>query len=181
MLIRAFDFNLEFTDTTGTFTALNTETSGDSTLFYGSSDNDSYTTGAGDDVLHGSAGDDVLTGGLGNDWFVFNTGDGNDTIEDFTPGEDKLILESGLTIENISEQDNDLDGVLDTLLTLSSGDSINLSGTAGIVDADILTLASLDNAQETSHLQVQQQEYAVSHDSMGIGGKGFENGDDLLA
>lgn len=35
----------------------------------------------GNDVLHGGKGDDVLSGGKGNDTYLFNIGDGHDTIK----------------------------------------------------------------------------------------------------
>ncbi|MEN8918505.1 MAG: Hint domain-containing protein, partial [Octadecabacter sp.] len=40
----------------------------------------------GDDTLIGGAGGDVLTGGAGDDTFVYEPGDGNDTITDFNAG-----------------------------------------------------------------------------------------------
>ena len=49
---------------------------------------------AGNNVLNGAAGDDALTGSSGIDTFVFETGTGNDTVTDFTPGEDLLDLTS---------------------------------------------------------------------------------------
>lgn len=39
---------------------------------------------AGNDTIWGHGGADILTGGAGVDQFVFNTGDGKDTITDFT-------------------------------------------------------------------------------------------------
>jgi hypothetical protein len=47
---------------------------------------DTITGGQGSDTLTGGAGRDQLTGGAGNDTFVFNSGDGNDTIFDFGDG-----------------------------------------------------------------------------------------------
>ncbi|MCV9963080.1 hypothetical protein OIU34_14315 [Pararhizobium sp. BT-229] len=38
---------------------------------------------SGNDIIWGHAGADILTGGTGADQFVFNTGDGKDTITDF--------------------------------------------------------------------------------------------------
>jgi VCBS repeat-containing protein len=46
----------------------------------GSSGNDLILGGAGDDVLTGGTGTDKLYGGMGNDTYVFNLGDGKDTI-----------------------------------------------------------------------------------------------------
>lgn len=47
----------------------------------------------GDDRLDGGAGDDLLRGGAGADIFVFNIGDGRDTIADFADGDDFLVTE----------------------------------------------------------------------------------------
>jgi trimeric autotransporter adhesin len=42
--------------------------------------NDTLTGGLGQDTLEGGAGDDSLAGGAGNDIYVFNRGDGHDSI-----------------------------------------------------------------------------------------------------
>ncbi len=54
---------------------------GDDYLFGGDGD-DLIEGGAGDDVLTGGLGDDILRGGLGNDTYIFNRGDGHDTIDE---------------------------------------------------------------------------------------------------
>ena len=71
---------------------------------YGENGNDKLYGGAGDDKLYGGNGDDYLEGGAGNDYlegsygsdtYIYNKGDGNDTIYDYSTvaGEiDKLIL-----------------------------------------------------------------------------------------
>ena len=56
---------------------------GDDELYGGDGDDTLYG-GAGDDELYGGKGDDVLDGGDGDDIFVFDKGDGEDTIADFT-------------------------------------------------------------------------------------------------
>ena len=43
---------------------------------------DRITGLAGDDIVVGGRGNDVLTGGAGNDTYIFNIGDGSDTIDD---------------------------------------------------------------------------------------------------
>jgi Ca2+-binding RTX toxin-like protein len=146
---KAFDFTLDFTDTTGEFTALNSSVGGSSTLFFGSSGNDQYATGAGDDILEGGAGDDFLVGGDGNDWFVFSEGSGNDVIDDFTVGKDLLVLNDGLSIQFVETMDADNDGIIDTLVTFNSGDSVFLNGVSGFGESDLLLLASLDNTDDS--------------------------------
>jgi Ca2+-binding RTX toxin-like protein len=65
--------------------------------------------GAGDDILSGQGGRDFLSGGKGSDtlrggagadWFVFDTAlnavSNVDTITDFQPGTDKLVLDDDI-------------------------------------------------------------------------------------
>lgn len=109
--------------------------------------NDVLTGGDGDDDIQGDAGQDTLTGGAGNDFlvggadtdqFVFGLGDGNDIIEDFTVGSEILILNDGLTITDIAEADLGGEAGLDSVVTLSSGQKIELWDVAGITDTNDL-------------------------------------------
>ena len=58
----------------------------------GGSGNDALRGGVGNDTLWGGIDDDNLAGGRDRDKFVFATGHGNDTITDFTRGEDVICL-----------------------------------------------------------------------------------------
>ncbi|VIO68053.1 Endo-1,3-1,4-beta-glycanase ExsH [Bradyrhizobium ivorense] len=102
-------------------------------------------TGEGDVTLQGTDGKDViiatgytdtLSGGAGADQFVFRAGTGNDTITDFTPGQDKIDLFDNTPFtagdtESFNAWINDNSAVeqvgSDTLIHLDIGDSIRLS------------------------------------------------------
>lgn len=59
----------------------------------GTAGRDTLTGTAGDDVIAGGIGADTLTGGAGADQFVFTSlRDGVDTITDFQPGIDRIVL-----------------------------------------------------------------------------------------
>ncbi len=55
-----------------------------STILFGSAGDDILSGAAGNDVLAGGAGNDVLYGDWGQDTYIFNRGDGQDTIYDKT-------------------------------------------------------------------------------------------------
>ena len=102
---------------------------GNDTL-YGQGGTDYLRGGAGVDHLWGGTGADVLSGGSEADYFHFLPSDGTttDTIEDFTPGEDQLVLEGGLTVFQELGGDVNFDGDADTVLILSNQARIVLLG-----------------------------------------------------
>lgn len=57
--------------------------------------NDSLNGGPGNDSLWGGAGSDTLVGGVGEDVFIYQDGDGKDTISDYAPGIDCVVILSG--------------------------------------------------------------------------------------
>ena len=85
-----------------------------------------------DDVIEGKAGNDLLQGGDGADTYVFNLGDGQDTIDD---NWDNILSNNGDTIQfgaGITAADIHVErgaGVNDAVLTIGTGgDSITIDG-----------------------------------------------------
>ena len=69
----------------------------------GGSDNDTIDGGAGNDTIDGGEGNDSLTGGADADTFVFGESHGNDTITDFTDGEDMIDLSALTSITSVDD------------------------------------------------------------------------------
>ena len=59
---------------------------------YGDDGNDHIVGYGGDDLLVGGTGNDYLDGYYGNDTYVFNKGDGSDTVYDAGGNDDKIML-----------------------------------------------------------------------------------------
>ncbi|GLK78210.1 hypothetical protein GCM10008171_34640 [Methylopila jiangsuensis] len=94
---------------------------------YGRAGNDELDGGAGDDVLDGGAGNDELEGGSGRDLFVY--GAGRDEIDDFSLGEDRIQLDSGLGVKSFSAlmaKARAVDGGEDTLFDFGGGNTLLL-------------------------------------------------------
>ena len=64
-------------------------------IIYGNGGDDTIDAGSGNDVIYGDAGQDRLLGNAGNDTYVWNYGDGIDTIFD-TTGTDKIKFGAGI-------------------------------------------------------------------------------------
>jgi Ca2+-binding RTX toxin-like protein len=69
---------------------------GGNDILYGEDGSDTIFGGLGDDEIWAGVGDDILKGEAGKDTFVLVRGQGKDTIQDFTPGQDTLGCAGGL-------------------------------------------------------------------------------------
>ena len=63
------------------------------TALMGEGGTDTLIGKAGNDVLIGGVGNDTLYGGLGTDTYLYNPGDGHDTIED-SNGQNKILIDT---------------------------------------------------------------------------------------
>ena len=69
---------------------------------YGQAGNDILFGGDGDDLLVGGAGNDFLVGGDGRDMFAFEATDGQDRIDDFEVGVDKIDVSAIASLDDFS-------------------------------------------------------------------------------
>ena len=94
---------------------------------------DTLEGGAGADVLRGGPGNDRLDGGEGDDVFFFAPGGGDDTVLDFSMGEDQVDLTAFVNIQSIEDL---------VMLQQESNLVIDLSGQGG----GTITLENLNEA-----------------------------------
>ena len=70
-------------------------------VIYGNGGHDTINAGEGNDTIVGGIGNDILNGGNGDDTYVYNLGDGFDTITD-TGGDDKIVFGEGISQSDLS-------------------------------------------------------------------------------
>ena len=69
---------------------------------YGGDGNDVLQGGGGNDYLEGGTGNDTLNGGNGTDIYLFQLGDGTDTIVDFIGQGNRLVFGEGIASESVT-------------------------------------------------------------------------------
>jgi Ca2+-binding RTX toxin-like protein len=98
--------------------------------------------GAGADTLNGGGGDDTLTGGLGADTFVFDFGGGNDTVTDFTGGQDVCSFDASAFADFDALIASAVQSGADTVITVDADQSVTLNGvTLSALQASDFTFA----------------------------------------
>ncbi len=92
---------------------------------YGHEANDNLNGNAGDDVLTGGVGDDQLSGGAGRDTYVFNLGDGNDSIIDSAEAGvgNRILFGSGINVNDVTFA---LEGTTLTVSYGNQGDTVRI-------------------------------------------------------
>ncbi|MBS4773935.1 MAG: hypothetical protein KHX55_06650, partial [Proteobacteria bacterium] len=70
-------------------------------VIYGNGGNDTIYSNGGNDIIIGGKGNDVLYGSYGNDTYIWNLGDGMDTISD-NEGENVIQLGGGISLSNLT-------------------------------------------------------------------------------
>ncbi|MDG1286985.1 MAG: calcium-binding protein [Rickettsiales bacterium] len=104
----------------------------------GVGNNDILTGGGNADTLIGGGGDDTLTGSAGNDVFQFGNGFDNDTVIDFSNGNNTLAFS---TVSGISIAADVLSAAAvvgsDTIITIAGEGTITLDNFTGLDALDI--------------------------------------------
>jgi len=106
---------------------------------YGDAGNDELLGGDGNDILYGGDGNDILNGGVGSDQlygnagidtFVLALGVGQDLINGFEDGTDKIRLDGGLTFADLKITQSGANTLIKELATgVTIGSLINTSST----------------------------------------------------
>jgi VCBS repeat-containing protein len=123
----------------------------------GNASNNTLTGLAGDDTLAGNAGDDTLIGGLGGDGYVYEFGDGHDTIIETgtdAGSQDVIILTGGLKAGDVGFIRNPA-SMLDLTLAFADG------GTLTVHDYFAATGPNIEGLQFTSGGQWSAAELAA--------------------
>ncbi|MGH1579015.1 calcium-binding protein [Planktotalea sp.] len=102
---------------------------------------DTLIGGNGDDTLDGGKGDDFLNGGDGADYFVFVSGDGNDTIKDFNATANAEDIDLSAVSEIVDFADLSANHMVQDGANVVIDDGVNLTIT--LLD---VALADLGNA-----------------------------------
>jgi Ca2+-binding RTX toxin-like protein len=108
----------------------------------GGDGNDTLTGSAGNDTIIGGKGDDLLEGGAGDDTYLFNLGDGQDTIVD-TQGYNKLVFGDGIATADVWMLKN---GTNVTLAIAGTGDQVVIGTPPDSGDAPALSIQEVDFA-----------------------------------
>ncbi len=103
--------------------------------FIGGAEDWYYVGEAGDDTFRSGGGDETFNGGAGADTFIYSRNDGSDTVEDFEIGIDTFVVKGNVSVSNWYEDDVDNDGVLDTVFSMSNGETLTFLSISGITDS----------------------------------------------
>ena len=123
-------------------------TKGGNDTIYSGDGNDRIEAGSGNDILIGGKGDDILIGATGSDTYLWNLGDGFETIDDYEDPSvgniDKIVFGEGITFNDLTFRNKD--GGLDIYV---KGDE-----TQG------LHINSIFNNSNESYYQIEQLQFA---------------------
>jgi Ca2+-binding RTX toxin-like protein len=119
----------------------------DDDLIHGGQGNDTLTGRGGNDWLVGGPGDDGLNGGEGDNTYVYNRGDGNDTITSWGYGQNRLVLHE-IDPTGIRLSTNGTDLIIGIAATSDRGDgegSIRVGGIGNVFNGPTVQTIIFDD------------------------------------
>ena len=125
---------------------------GGNDYLYGGAGNDTLYGGANDDTLVGGTGDDFLSGSTGSDIFVFNKGDGIDTVREYAGSDDTIMLGDDISKDTIAIYKDNEDLIIDY------GDNL---GTDRIT---VLNQCGTDSSKYVERVQLNDGSYLSNSD-----------------
>ena len=165
-------------------------------IIYGMGGDDDISAGNGDDIIIGGKGNDVVNGGNGNDTYIWNLGDGFDTIIDYVPSsteskQDKIKFGEGITASDLSFRRNGYDLIINVKDEINQGikivdfysNSYNQVETVEFADGSTLDLTAgltftyMDKADTESASDGNDIIYGMGGDDNISAG----NGDDVIS
>ena len=141
-------------------------TSGNDTLngtsvadtIHGGAGNDTLSGGAGNDILDGGTGNDTLTGGAGSDTFDYTSGDGADTITDFTASQGDVIdLTTMASVSSLADiLSRATQSSANTIVNFGNGDSLTFDNVlkSSLVATDFLFTTPIESVGVTKLAQI---------------------------
>ncbi|SEM89089.1 type I secretion C-terminal target domain (VC_A0849 subclass) [Palleronia pelagia] len=105
-------------------------TGGGNDTAYGGNGHDEIYNYSGNDTFYGGSGADLITSGTGSDTYVFNVGDGDDTIVESysTSATDRIQFGSGITLSDLTFTRVSNEDLLITIDPSAGGGSILVDG-----------------------------------------------------
>ncbi len=144
-------------------------------VLYGDANNDTLYGDVGDDILEGGAGNDTLEGGAGRDSYLYNLGDGTDSVVD--SGANTLRFGTGIGIADLAITPSQ--GAFN--INLPDGGAVQLQGFFAINATSTLSIDRVEFADGTALNQAQllalgSNQDGTPQDDIVYG----SNGDDVL-
>jgi len=132
-------------------------------VFYAGAGNDTVYARSGNDTIYGGTGNDLIEGGNGDDKYIFNLGDGQDTIDDYL-GNDTIAVETEASNLKFSRNGQDL-----LISIIGTTDSVQINNWYNNSNYKVETFASSDG-YTLSHTKVEQmiQSMAAFETSSGM-------------
>ena len=119
----AFSGTLDAGLYSGTYKTFDASRAVKSVKIYGNAQNNTIYASKGGGTMRGQAGNDTLVGGAGKDVIWYGTGDGTDTVKNYTSGKDSIrIYKGSLASGSVSDKD--------AVLKVGTG-AVKIAGGAG--------------------------------------------------